>query len=217
VRPKSDSGTAPRGGESAGELSIIAFLAVVTKTPVISRSLLSDRPHGLHPFLAQYWWALLLRGALAIAIGLGTLAWPDLSFAVLLLFVATWFFADGVIALLQAFTSARPRWPHVLDASLSLAAGGFTIAYSRMAGTALSLTIAGWLMAKGITQAVIALRFAGTHAAAWLLGLVGIATAGFGAFLAHDPGGAAGSIALIASFAILLGLAFVALAWWFER
>lgn len=188
-----------------------------SQEPVIPRSLLSDRLHGLNPFLAQYWWVLLLRGALAIAIGLATLAWPDLSFAVLLSFVATWLFADGVIALLQAFTATRPRWPHVLDAALSLAAGGFTIAYPRMAGTALALTIAGWLVAKGITQTVIAIRFGGTHAAAWLLGVVGITTAGFGAFLAHDPAGAAGSTALIAGFAILLGVAFVALAWWLER
>jgi uncharacterized membrane protein HdeD (DUF308 family) len=185
--------------------------------PVIPKSLLSDRLHGLNPFLAQYWWVLLLRGALAIAIGLGTLAWPDLSFAVLLLFVVTWFFADGAIALLQAFTAARPRWPHVLEASLSLAAGGFAAAYPHMAGTALMLTIAGWLVAKGITQAVVAIRFGGTHAAAWLLGVVGIATAGFGVFLAQDPAGAAGSITLVAGFAILLGVAFVALAWWFER
>jgi uncharacterized membrane protein HdeD (DUF308 family) len=184
---------------------------------VIPSSLLSDRLHGLSPFLAHYWWVLLLRGALAIAIGLGTLAWPDRSLAVLLLFVATWFFADGVIALLQAFTSARPRWPHVLDASLSLAAGSFAVSYPRMAGTVLTLTIAGWLLAKGITQTVIAIRFGGTHAAAWLLGVVGITTAGFGAFLAHDPAGAAGSIALISGFAVLLGLSFVALAWWFER
>jgi uncharacterized membrane protein HdeD (DUF308 family) len=184
---------------------------------VIPRSLLSDRLHGLNPFLAQYWWVLLLRGALAIAIGLGTLAWPDLSFAVLLLFIATWLLADGVIALLQAFTSARPRWPHVLDASLSLAAGGFAVAYPRMAGTALTLTVAGWLVAKGSTQAAVAIRFGGTHAAAWVLGAVGITTAAFGAFLAHDPGAAAVSTTLIAGFAILLGVAFVALAWWFER
>jgi uncharacterized membrane protein HdeD (DUF308 family) len=184
---------------------------------VTPNSLLFDRSHGLDPFLAHYWWVLLLRGALAIAIGFVMLAWPDLSLAVLLLFVATWFLADGVIALLKVFTSARPRWLHVLDASVSFAAGCFAIFYPRMAGTALMLTIAGWLIAKGLTQAVIAIHFGGTHAAAWLLGVVGIVTAGFGAFLAHDPAGAAGSIALISGFAVLLGMSFVALAWWFER
>jgi uncharacterized membrane protein HdeD (DUF308 family) len=180
-------------------------------------NLLLDHPDGLDPFLAQYWWVLLLRGALAIAIGFVMLAWPGLSLAVLLLFVATWLLADGVIALLQAFTSGRPRWPHVLDASLSLIAGSFAVTYPRMAGTALTLTIAVWLVAKGVTQATIAIRFGGTHAAAWLLGVVGITTAGFGAFLAHDPAAAAGSIALISGFAVLLGMSFVALAWWFER
>lgn len=159
----------------------------------------------------------MLRGAIAIAIGLVLLAWPGLSLAVLLLFVAAWFFADGIIALLQAFTAARPRWPHILDASLSLAAGAFAVSYPRMAGTVLALTIAAWFIAKGSAQALIAIRFGSTHAAGWLLGVAGITTAGFGAFLAHDPAGAAGSMALIAGFAILLGLSFVALAWWFER
>jgi uncharacterized membrane protein HdeD (DUF308 family) len=184
---------------------------------VNTKTLLTDGFHGLQPFLSHYWWVLLLRGALAIAIGLVMLAWPGLSLAVLLLFVATWFLADGAIALLQAFTSARPRWPHVVDASLSLAAGGFAVFHPHMAGTVLALTIACWLIAKGIAQTVIAIRFGGTHAAAWVLGVVGITMAGFGAFLAHDPAGAAGSTALIASFAILLGVAFAALAWWFER
>jgi hypothetical protein len=72
-------------------------------------------------------------------------------------------------------------------------------------------------VAKGITQAVIAIRFGGTHAAAWMLAVVGIATAGFGVFLAYDPARAAGSIALLSGFAIVLGVSFVALAWWFER
>jgi uncharacterized membrane protein HdeD (DUF308 family) len=184
---------------------------------VIPKSLLSDRLHGLTPFLAHYWWVLLLRGALAIAIGLVTLAWPGLSLTVLLLFVATWLLADGGIALLQAFTFARPRWPHILDASLSFAAGGFAVSYPRMTGIVLTLTIAGWLIAKGIVQAVIAIRFGGTHPAAWLLGVVGITAAGFGAFLAHDPAGAAGSIALISGFAVALGLSFAAVAWWLER
>lgn len=179
--------------------------------------LLPDRFHGLEPLLAQYWWVLWLRGALAVAIGLVTLAWPDLSLAVLLLFVATWFFADGAIALLQTFTSPQQRWPHVLDASLSFGAGAMATFYPQMAGTVLTLTIAAWFFAKGTTHVLLAIRYGGTHTGAWLLGVVGVTTAGFGAFLAHDPAGAAGSMALISGFAILLGLAFVALGWWFER
>jgi len=186
------------------------------KTLVHTPHLLSDRLHDLEPLLAQYWWVLFVRGALAVAFGIITLAWPGLSLAVILLFVATWLLADGVVALLQAFTAAR-RWPHILDASLSGAAAAFVIFYPHMAGVALTLTLALWFMAKGVTQVFIAVRFGGTHTGAWLLGVLGITTAGFGAFLAHDPLDTVGMMTLIASFAVLLGLSFVALGWWLER
>jgi uncharacterized membrane protein HdeD (DUF308 family) len=178
--------------------------------------LLTETAHGLQPVLAQYWWVLFLRGALAVTFGIVTLAWPHLSFAVLLVFVATWFFVDGVVALLQAFTSTK-RWPHVLDGSLSIAAASVVIFYPGIAGLALTLTIAFWLIAKGIAQVLIAFRFGGTHGAAWLLGVLGVTTAGFGTFVAHDPAAGLGMMKLISGFAVLLGLSFVALGWWFER
>ena len=175
-----------------------------------------DDIYGLAPLLAQYWWVLFVRGALAVAFGIATLAWPELSFAVLITFVAAWLLLDGVVAFLQAFTSEQ-RWPHILDASLSIAAGSFVVFYPAMAGLALTMTIAIWFMAKGAAQLLLALRFGGTHQAAWLLGVVGIATAGFGAFLAHNPADALGLVTLISGFAVVLGLSFVALGWWFER
>jgi uncharacterized membrane protein HdeD (DUF308 family) len=159
---------------------------------------------------------LFVRGALAVAFGITTLVWPELSFAVLLTFVAAWFILDGVVAFLQAFTSEQ-RWPHVLDASLSIAAGAFVVFYPAMAGLALTMTIAIWLMAKGAAQLLLALRFGGTHQAAWLLGVLGITTTGVGAFLAHNPADALGLMTLISGFAVVLGLSFVALGWWFER
>jgi len=177
---------------------------------------LTDTAHDLQPVLAQYWWVLFLRGALAVAFGVITLAWPDLSFAVTLVFVATWFVMDGVVASLQAFTSVN-RWPHLLDAALSLLAAAMVIFYPGIGRFALTLTIAVWLIAKGTAQVLIAFRFGGTHTAAWLLGVLGVATAGFGSFLAQDPADALGMMRMIAGFAVLLGLSFVALGWWFER
>ena len=68
--------------------------------PACQASLFSEHVHGLEPLLAQYWWVLFVRGALAVAFGLTTLVWPDLSFAVLLLFVS-----DLVPA-----STGRSRW-----------------------------------------------------------------------------------------------------------
>ena len=177
---------------------------------------LSYHAHDLEPLLSQHWWVLFVRGALAVAFGLATLVWPELSLAVLIVLVGTWFFLDGVVALFQAFTSVQ-RWPHVLDGSLSIAAGAVIAFYPQMAGLVLTLTIAFWLIAKGVAQVLLALRFGGMHPAAWLLGVLGITTAGFGAFLAHDPAGALGLMTLVSGFAVLMGLSLVALGWWLER
>jgi uncharacterized membrane protein HdeD (DUF308 family) len=177
---------------------------------------LSYRVHDLEPLLSQHWWVLFVRGALAVVFGLATLVWPELSLAVLIAFVATWFFLDGVVALFQAFTSAQ-RWPHILDGSLSIGSGAVAILYPQMAGWVLTLTIAFWLVTKGAAQVVLAFRFGGMHPAAWLLGVLGITTAGFGAFLAHDPADALGMMAFVSGFAVLMGLSLLALGWWFER
>ena len=140
----------------------------------------------------------------------------DARFAVLLALVAGWFCADGVVAFVKSFTAER-RWPHVLDGSLSIAAAVFAFFYPAMSGIVLTLTIAAWLMTKGVTQTLLAIRFGGMHTGAWLLGVLGIMTTGFGAFLAHDPADAFSVITLIAGFVVLLGLSFVALGWWLER
>jgi uncharacterized membrane protein HdeD (DUF308 family) len=176
---------------------------------------LADDFHGLEPLLARYWWVLFVRGALAVAFGMTTLAWPELSFAVLLTFVAAWLLLDGVVASLQVFTSER-RSLHVLDASLSIAAGAFVVFYPAMSGLVLTMTIAIWLMSKGVAQVLLAFRFGGTHQGAWLLSVLGTTTAGFGAFLAHNPAAMA-LMTLISGFAVLLGVSFVALGWWLER
>jgi uncharacterized membrane protein HdeD (DUF308 family) len=177
---------------------------------------LSYRVGDPDPTLAQYWWTLFVRGALAVAFGLATLIWPELSIAVLVVFVATWFLLDGAVGLLQGFTS-RERWPHLVDGSMSIAAGAFAISYPQMAGAALMLTMAFWLIVKGGAQVLLAFRFGGMHPAAWLLGVVGITTVGFGAFLAHDPADALGLMTFVSGFAVLLGLSLAGLGWWLER
>jgi uncharacterized membrane protein HdeD (DUF308 family) len=177
---------------------------------------LSYRFDDPDPVLAQYWWTLFVRGALAVAFGLATLIWPELSIAVIVVFVVIWFLLDGMVELLQGLTS-RERWPHFLDGSISIAAGAFAIFYPQMVGAVLTLTMAFWLIAKGSSHVLLAFRFGGMHPAAWLLGVVGITTVGFGAFLAHDPVDALGLMTLVSGFAVLLGLSLAGLGWWLER
>jgi uncharacterized membrane protein HdeD (DUF308 family) len=51
------------------------------------------------PMLAGNWWALLLRGIVAVLFGLTTLSWPGVTLLVLVIFFGAYALVDGVFAL----------------------------------------------------------------------------------------------------------------------
>src|SRR5918995_3810221 len=62
--------------------------------------------HSGSPELAKSWWALALRGLVAILFGLAALFWPGLVLAVLIVLFGAYALVDGVLALIAAFRSS---------------------------------------------------------------------------------------------------------------
>jgi hypothetical protein len=62
---------------------------------------------GLNACLARNWWAVGLRGILAVAFGLAVLALPSPTLASLIVWFAAYLAADGIFALLAATWAAR--------------------------------------------------------------------------------------------------------------
>src|SRR5262245_27391680 len=62
--------------------------------------------------LAHDWWAVMVRGLLAILFGVVTLSAPGISLTVLVLLFGAWAFVDGVFAIVSAFRRAArsDRW-----------------------------------------------------------------------------------------------------------
>jgi uncharacterized membrane protein HdeD (DUF308 family) len=54
--------------------------------------------------LALNWWAVVLRGVLAILFGALALVWPDLTLEILVLFFGVYMLVDGAFAIIAAFT-----------------------------------------------------------------------------------------------------------------
>ena len=143
--------------------------------------------------------SLIVRGVLAVAIGIMALAWPQVTvFALVVLFAVYAFIAAGLQAM-RAFSSpkAGPVFGHLLLGLLDLAAGVIALAWPAPTALVLVLIVASWAVVAGGFE--IAAAFgrgepAGTRALFILGGLVSIA---FGAVLFARPGVGAVTLALL--------------------
>lgn len=166
--------------------------------------------------LAERWWAVAVRGALAVLFGGIALLWPGITFAALVLVFGAYAFADGVVALVSAFTEARPerrRWPLVLEGLLGIGAGLVTVFYPRITAVVLLAVIAGWAIVGGIFEIVEAVRLRRQIQGEWLLGLAGALSVAFGVLLALFPeAGAVSIVWLLGAYALAFGALFMVLA-----
>jgi uncharacterized membrane protein HdeD (DUF308 family) len=145
---------------------------------------------------------LILRGILALAVGVTALAWPAITvLALVVLFAVYAFMASGLEAV-RAFSSrtAGPVFGHLLVGLIDLAAGVLALAWPGPTALVLVLIVASWAVIAGVTEVVAAFRgreSAGTRALFTFGGLISVA---FGAVLFAHP--AVGAITL----ALLFGL-----------
>jgi uncharacterized membrane protein HdeD (DUF308 family) len=143
--------------------------------------------------------SLIVRGVLAVAVGIMALAWPQVTvFALVVLFAVYAFIAAGLQAM-RAFSSpkAGPVFGHLLLGLLDLAAAVIALAWPAPTALVLVLIVGSWAVIAGafeITAAFAKGEPAGTRALFILGGLVSIA---FGVVLFARPGIGAITLALL--------------------
>ena len=161
--------------------------------------------------LAKNWWLLVLRGVAAIAFGVLTIIWPGASLASLVLLFGAYSIVEGFTSLSLAFMKAEGRtgtW--VIHAVVGVGAGVLTFVYPGITAIALYAIIAGWAIATGVVEMVVAARLRGLGGRVGAVVFAGIVSVLFGVLLIALP--AAGVLALvsvIATLAVLSGIAWV--------
>jgi len=164
--------------------------------------------------LAKNWWLLLLRGIAAIVFGVLAFVWPGLTLLTLVLFYGAYALVDGVLAIVSAITGGTPapRWWLVVIGIFGIAAGILTFVWPGITALVLLFFIAGWAIAVGVFQIIGAIRLRKEIDNEWMLIAGGVLSVLFGIGILLVPG--AGALALvwvIATFAIIEGILFVAL------
>ena len=164
--------------------------------------------------LIQKWWAVALRGILAILFGIVAWAFPGAALVSLALVFGAYAFIDGVLTIVSAVghRGREASW-YVLEGIIGIAVGLATFFFPGMAAQALVILIGLWAILTGIFEVVAGYELLSSWS--WLLACAGVISIGFGvAVIAYPASGALAITWLIGIYALMFGGSLLAFGIW---
>ncbi len=160
--------------------------------------------------LARNWWAIAIRGVLAIVFGLIAFTVPGATMLSLVLVFAAYALVDGVFAIVAAVRAARQheRWALlVLEGIADIIAAAIAVLWPAITVVVFVLLIAAWAIITGVLMLGAAFRVAHDHGRWWFV-LGGLASLVYGVLLIIAP--LIGALVLtwwIGAYALVFGIA----------
>ncbi len=165
--------------------------------------------------LAKNWWALALRGVIAILFAITAFAMPGLTLTILVLFFAAYLIVDGIFALIAGLRAAEhhERWGMLaFEGVVNLIAGGIIFVWPGLSLIYFVYFAGFWAIISGVALLIDAIRLHRQHGE-WLMILAGLASLVWGALVVLFP--IAGILVWawwIAAYALIFGVAMLVLA-----
>ncbi len=169
--------------------------------------------------VAKHWWILLLRGILAVILGVVAILVPGLTAVALALLFGAYAFVDGIFAIVAAtrMSHTNNRWGWLLAEGIlgllfGIAALLFPEITIRFTLLFVVYLVAAWAIITGVTAISTAWRVRKMISGEWLWILIGVLSVVFGILVIFEP--AAGIFAVVYTFAfyaILTGVTFIGL------
>jgi uncharacterized membrane protein HdeD (DUF308 family) len=173
------------------------------------------RSDALSELLAQHWWAVGLRGILAIIFGLICLLTPGIAVGAFVIVFAAYMFVDGAFAIISGIRAARSgeQWGLlILEGIVDLAAGILAVVWPAITLVALVWIVAIWAIVSGALMLGAAFIL-NIDYGRWWLALGGIASLIFGILLIIEPFIGAVVLTLwIGAYALVFGFSLLVLA-----
>ena len=170
-----------------------------------------SQPQPIPSTLTTNWWAMFLRGVVALLFGSVTLAWPGMTLIVLIVFFGAYVLVDGVLAIVAGIRGSEGRrWLLLAEGVLSVLAGLIAFFWPGMTVLLLLFVISAWAIFTGLLKVVMAIFFRREVENAWLMGLSGVLSVLFGVILAVLPGaGLLTLVWLIGIYALVVGIVLI--------
>jgi len=170
---------------------------------------------ALTTVLVRNWWALALRGLLAMLFGTAAFLLPGLTLAVLITLFGAYALIDGVLAIVAGVKAAEhhERFGSLLwRGLLGIAAGVIAFVLPGVTAVVLTLIIGVWAMVTGVLEVVAAVHLHRAHGE-WLLIVNGALSVVLGLALIVAPGlGLLTLVWVVGGYAIFFGLIMLRLA-----
>jgi uncharacterized membrane protein HdeD (DUF308 family) len=163
--------------------------------------------------LARRWWALALRGVIAVLFGLSTFFVPGVTLIALVLLFGFYAILDGVFDIVSAVKAPGPHWPLLVEGIVGIIAGIVTFMWPGITAMVLLYLIGFWAILTGVLEIVAGIRLRQAIANEMLLILMGVISILFGILIILFPGaGALAVIFWIGAYALVFGIILIALA-----
>jgi len=173
-----------------------------------------EHQEALSEALADHWWAVALRGLIAIIFGLICIIIAPAAILTAIIFFSAYMLVDGVLAIASGIKAARngKRWGLlILEGLVDIAAGVIAFMWPGLTTIALVLLIGIWAIISGALLVYAAFTLKLDHGRWWLV-LAGVASVIFGILLVASP--VVGAVVLtwwVGAYAIAFGILLIIL------
>ncbi len=162
------------------------------------------------PVIMQaHWWALVLRGVIAILLAIVTFAVPGVTIAFLVTVFGIYALIDGALAIFSTIRAVQGhrRWSAFLvEGLVGIVFGLYAILAPVAAAAAFVTVLAFWAILTGIAELFAAIRLRRHMPGEMLLILTGIVSILLGAFLLARPvAGAVFFVYVLATYGLIFG------------
>jgi uncharacterized membrane protein HdeD (DUF308 family) len=168
---------------------------------------------GMSATLSRDSWLFIVRGIVAIALGVLAFAYPAPTLVALIAVFAFYAIFDGVLAIFGGFSvSGGPSWWLIAGGVGAVAVGIFTFFQPATTAVALVLLVGIFAIVTGVAQLVTSATLGDLVANRWLLAISGVVGVAFGLLLIMSPGdGILSVLWLIGFYAIFAGVMNIAM------
>ncbi|MGY3332607.1 uncharacterized membrane protein HdeD (DUF308 family) [Mesorhizobium sp. USDA 4775] len=176
----------------------------------------NTRTEAMNDVLASNWWAVALRGVVAIIFGIAAFAMPLVTMLSLVVVFAAFSLIDGIFGIIMAVRGAR-RGEHwvwlLLNGILGIVSCAVAVLWPGITVLAFVFLVAAWALVSGIFMLISAFRLKIDHGRIWLA-IAGVASILLGIVLTISP--FVGALVLtfwVGAHALVLGVTLLMLAY----